>query len=516
MLLPVLGHGDAGQPGAAFGPVLHDLVQLRRLAGADQLRGLAPGQLHHQCGGKLNTGLQEFRIDAPLEAGARVGGETELLPGQRDPLRREIGAFDQDVGGRLGDARMLAAHDPANIVHAGIVGDRGHAAVERVALAVEREHLLAVARAPCPHGAVELRQIVDVQGPAVAEHQIVGHVDQGADRALAHRFQPALQPGGRGPVLHAPHHTPVERGTTLGIVDDDVHQGADRALTHCLQPALQPGGRRPVLHAADRATVKGGTALGILDRNFDRARVGSGNVRGIHRLQRAEPGCRQIAGNAVHPHRVLPVGRHGDVDHRIVQLGICGKAGPHGRVGGEFNDPVMLVAKLEFADRAHHAAALDAADRRHLQNQVAARHIGARRAEHALQAGARIGRPADHLDGLAPIVIWPGIDGQHLELVRLRMRRGGQHLADDEGGELLCWILHALHFETDPGQSLDDGGEVGIRLQMLLQPGKGELHGSPFPAPACRPGPRIKGFVNFMRRRPRSGWARRARGSRSA
>ena len=84
----------------------------------------------------------------------------------------------------------------------------------------------------------------------------------------------------------------------------------------------------------------------------------------------------------------------------------------------------MLVAELELAHRAHHAAALDAADRRDLKREVAARHIGAGRAEHADQAGARIGRAADDLDRLAVA----GIDGQHLELVRLRMRLRGQHL----------------------------------------------------------------------------------------
>ena len=42
---------------------------------------------------------------------------------------------------------MLAAHDPADVVDLAIVGDHGHLAVEPVGLAVEREHLLAVAGA---------------------------------------------------------------------------------------------------------------------------------------------------------------------------------------------------------------------------------------------------------------------------------------------------------------------------------------------------------------------------------
>ena len=265
-----------------------------------------------------------------------------------------------------------------------------------------------------------------MQGAPIAQHQIIGHVDQSADRPLPHRLQPALQPGGRRPVLHAPDHPPVESRAALGIVDDDLD------------------------------------GTGVSPRNHRR----------LDGLKRAEPRRRQVAGDAVHAHRVLPVRRDGDVDHRIVQLRISGEARPHRRVRGQLDDPVMLVAKLQLADRAHHAAALDAADRRHFQGQVAARHIGARRAEHALESRPRIGRAADHLDGLAGA----GIDGQHLELVRLRVRRCGQDLADHEGCELLGGILDALHLEADLGQRLDDGVEIRIRLQMLLQPGQSELH----------------------------------------
>jgi hypothetical protein len=53
-----------------------------------------------------------------LESGARVGGERELLPGAGDVRGSKIGAFDQDVGGGFGHARMLAAHDAADVVHA--------------------------------------------------------------------------------------------------------------------------------------------------------------------------------------------------------------------------------------------------------------------------------------------------------------------------------------------------------------------------------------------------------------
>ena len=94
-------------------------VRHRRRSGADDLGGFAARQLDRHRGGDLQAGLDEGGIDAALEAAARVRDQAELLAGQRDMLGIEIGAFDEDVGGRLGDARMLAAHDAADIVHFG-------------------------------------------------------------------------------------------------------------------------------------------------------------------------------------------------------------------------------------------------------------------------------------------------------------------------------------------------------------------------------------------------------------
>ncbi len=58
--------------------------------------------------------------------------------------------------------------------------------------------------------------------------------------------------------------------------------------------------------------------------------------------------------------------------------------------------------------------------------------------------GARIRCAADDLQGISTC-----IDGQHLQLVGLRMRRGGQHLGDAEGCEFFSGIFDALDFEAD-------------------------------------------------------------------
>ena len=103
------------------------LVGLGRLAGDRDLARLAAAKFEHQLCGQLEPRHDEIGIDAALESVARVGVDAELAPGARRALRIEIGGLDEDVGGRLGDAGLLAAHDAAKPEHARVVGDHAHA-----------------------------------------------------------------------------------------------------------------------------------------------------------------------------------------------------------------------------------------------------------------------------------------------------------------------------------------------------------------------------------------------------
>ena len=131
----------------------------------------------------------------------------------------------------------------------------------------------------------------------------------------------------------------------------------------------------------------------------------------------------------------------------------------------------MVVAKLEFARRAHHPAAFDPADRRDLQRQVAAGDVRAGRAEHAQHSGTGIGRSADDLDRT-----FARVDGQHLELVGLRMLFGGQHSCDAERRQRPRRVTDLFDFETNGGQLVGDLLSRSIRFQMLLQPLEREFH----------------------------------------
>ena len=139
------------------------LVGLGRLAGDGDLARLAAAKLEHHLRGQLEPRHDEIGIDAALESEARVGDDAELPPGARRALRIEIGRLDEDVGGGIGDAGLLAAHHPAKPEHGAVVGDHAHVAVHLVALAVERDEPLALPAEPRADGAGELVGVIDVQ-----------------------------------------------------------------------------------------------------------------------------------------------------------------------------------------------------------------------------------------------------------------------------------------------------------------------------------------------------------------
>ena len=90
-------------------------------------------------------------------------------------------------------------------------------------------------------------------------------------------------------------------------------------------------------------------------------------------------------------------------------------------------------------------------------------------AEHADQPGAGVGRAAHDLQRLAVA----GIDGQHLQLVGLRMALGGQHLGDPERRQRLGRIVDAFDLQPDAGQRVGDRRRVGVGVEMVLEPATG-------------------------------------------
>ena len=114
---------------------------------------------------------------------------------------------------------------------------------------------------------------------------------------------------------------------------------------------------------------------------------------------------------------------------------------------------------------------LDAADHAFGERDLLARDECADRREHAFHAGARVGRAADDLHRLAA-----GVDHADAQAVGVRMLLRLDHPRDDEALIFGARVLDALDLETDARQRLDDLGQRGRRVEVILEPGEGEFH----------------------------------------
>ena len=308
----------------------------RRIARDDHARRLAAADREDELGREIAAGDAEVGIDAALEAIARVGGDAELPAGLRDGRRVPERAFDQHVARRLVAAGMLAAHDSGDRLDAVRVGDRHHALVERVGLAVERQHAFAGAGAPDREIAGDLGEVEHVQRAAAVEGDVIGDVDERADRPQADRPQPLLHPFGRGAVGHAAHEPQGEGRAEMRVGGREIEMDAGRAV--------------------ERAVIR-------LRRR---------------RLQLAQPGRGEIARDAGDAGGVGTVRRHRDVDDGIVEPGVLRVSDADRRVVGQFDDAVVILAELELGRRAQHAVRLDAADDALGERQLLAGNIGSR------------------------------------------------------------------------------------------------------------------------------------------
>ena len=315
---------------------------------------------------------------------------------------------------------------PAIELGAAVVGDDHVGRAQRIGAAVERHQAFALARPPHHEVALDLARVEDMQRPAAVEGQIVGDVDQRVDRPQPDGAQPPLHPFGRGAVADAAHQ-PQREG------------GAERGLQ--------------------------------VERHLDRAVEAALDGRDRRRPQRAQPRRREIAGDAGDRRGVGAVRRQVDVDDGVVEPGV-GRIGDADRgVVGQFDDAVVILGKLQFRRRAQHAVGLDAADHAFLQGDLLAGDVRADGREHALHAGARIGRPANHLHRLSP-----GVDDADAQPVGVRMRPGLDDAGGDEALELGARVLDPLDLKADAGERIDDFGEARRGVEMVPEPGEGEFH----------------------------------------
>ena len=214
---------------------------------------------------------------------------------------------------------------PPRLTAPTVVGDHGHAGLERVGPAVERLELLAGLGEAQAQIAPELSRIEHMQRPAEIHGHQIGDVHERRDRAQADRAQALLQPCRARSVAHAAEHPADEQGT----------------------------GRR--------------LALRKIERDLKRGIKGRSYWIEITPDHLTESGCRKLSRDPDHAKAVAAVRGHGDIDHRPFDADHLVDAAADRRIRRQLDDPGVILAEQKLARRAQHAATVDAADLRLLQ-----------------------------------------------------------------------------------------------------------------------------------------------------
>ena len=288
--------------------------------------------------GEVEPTRHKARVEALLEAVAGLAADAGVQLGAQDARAAEVGRLEHHVGGRLVDLGVDGPEHAGDDERPLDVGDHEHLAVERALDLVQGDDLLALLRPPHDErAAADLGGVEGVQGLAPAEHHVVRHVDDVADRP---------------------------------------HAGVREAR---LEPRRRVGG----LHPADDARAVARAEVGVDDLDGDRLfgrgaaqhrRSGGGRRRQLRPRRR-----RDLAGDAVDAEAVGPVRGQLELEHRLAHRQVVLQRRADLPVGRQHDDAgaLLLVAELLLAH--HHAVALDAAQVGLLELEAVLEHGAAHR-----------------------------------------------------------------------------------------------------------------------------------------
>ena len=236
-----------------------------------------------------------------------------------------------------------------------------------------------------------------------------------------------------------------------------VHHVVDRSEADGRQSTPQPLGTLADGHAADRQAGVTWAALGVDGLDDDGRRwVVYAEALGRWALQRN--GCApllevggQVAGHAVVRRCIDAVRRDVDLQHVVrLDLIVFRRGQAHGRVSGQDNDAVVARTDADLIFGADHAERLLAAYLAFLDYKllVAVIELCADHGHDDHLSGRHIGRATDDLQRL----VAAHIDRSQVQMVRIGVRRAGQHATRHESRQSTADGLHRLYaarFESD-------------------------------------------------------------------
>ena len=179
------GKGGNTEELAGAGFVQFDLAHEGRGSSGDDsvVLGLTPGDGENEAGGGVGRAEGLVGIGPALEAVSGVGVQTEAAGGAADAGGLEVGDFQEDVGGGLGDAGVKSTHDASDGEGFVFVGDDEVVGLEGAGLAVERDEGLALGGVAHDDAAVELGEVEGMERLAHLHEDVVGDINEVVDGA---------------------------------------------------------------------------------------------------------------------------------------------------------------------------------------------------------------------------------------------------------------------------------------------------------------------------------------------
>ena len=429
----------------------------------DPVLGPGAGQLLQQLHGALGGRGGHLRVHPALEALGGLRGQPVPASGAGDRDLLEVRRLDQHVPGLPGDLGLGSAHDPGQADGLVGVGDHQVLRVQLAVLPVEGLQGLPGAGPADVEGSGDLLGVVEVQGLAQLQHDVVGDVHGQGDRADPSQAQAGGQPRrGRPGGVQVPHGAGDEAGAARAVVD-----GGVVAQVHDVALPVVRG--RPL-----------GQGLG---------RVGEG---GVH-------GQAVLPGHPAHGERVAAVRGHVDLRGLVGQpqqlQGVLAGFGVQAELA-EDDDPLVLIGQAQLAGGGDHPGGDVTVGLARGDPEVPGQHGPGQGHDDLVPHGEVVGPAHDALDpgGLdaLPLQGLLAALGDHAHLapvdglaVGVGLRLHGQHLPDDDGpGDVVQGPVHGLLLEADPHQRLQDvlGGGALRQGGVLAQPGQRNSHGSRSPS----------------------------------
>src|SRR6266404_383070 len=318
-----------------------------------RLTHFAPGDRADQVDGASQRVGHGEHIEPSLETIARLARQAEGAPSAPNASRLEVGGFEHNVRGAVGNFGLGTAHDAGHDRGPLGVADDGHLSRQPSAHSVQGDDLFPWLGSAHDDGrAPQLREIEGVQRLIDFEQDVVCRVDDVVDGALANALQARGQPRRTGTNSYTANHRDHVAGGALGVLElhrDSVHNGG------------WADGR-----------MGGSTYHPPIRRSDD-----------LRKLYSRSQSHRQLPGHALMAQKVRPIRRYIDQDlfirdrHRFEKW--CARRG----VGLQLQDPRMVDAEAELFSGAEHAVGLDAADLAALELQP----TGKRRADGSKRVG---------------------------------------------------------------------------------------------------------------------------------